>query len=31
MGKLGQQKKQKVLWRELIKKYPKSPFAKRAK
>ena len=31
MGKLGQQKKQKVLWKELIKKYPKSPFAKRAK
>ena len=31
MGKLGQQKKQKVLWKELTTKYPKSPFAKRAK
>ncbi|MDE0793906.1 MAG: tetratricopeptide repeat protein, partial [SAR324 cluster bacterium] len=31
LGKLGQQKKQKVLWQELIKKYPKSPFVKRAK
>ena len=31
LGKLGQQKKQKVLWKELIKKFPKSPFAKLAK
>jgi len=31
MRKLGEQKKQKVLWMELINKYPKSPFAKRAK
>ena len=31
MRKLGEQKKQKVLWKELINKYPKSPFAKRAK
>ena len=31
MRELGQQKKQKVLWQELTKKYPKSPFAKRAK
>lgn len=31
MGKLGQQKKQKVLWKELTTKYPKSPFAKRTK
>ena len=31
MGKLGQEKKQKVLWEELINKYPKSPFVKRAK
>jgi TolA-binding protein len=31
MGKLGQQKKQKVLWKELTTKYPKSPFATRAK
>jgi TolA-binding protein len=31
MGKLGQQKKQKVLWQELTKKYPKSPFVKLAK
>ena len=31
MGKLGQQKKQKILWQELTKKYPKSPFVKLAK
>ena len=31
LGKLGQQKKQKVLWQELIKKYPKSPFVNLAK
>ena len=31
LGKLGQQKKQKVLWKELIKKYPKSPFVKLVK
>ena len=31
LGKLGQQKKQKVLWQELKKKYPKSLFGKLAK
>ncbi len=31
MRKLGEEKKQKVLWKELMKKYPKSPFAKLAK
>ena len=31
MRKLGEKKKQKVLWKELINKYPKSPFANRAK
>ena len=31
MRKLGEEKKQKVLWKELINKYPKSPFANRAK
>ena len=31
MRKLGEQKKQNVLWKELINKYPKSPFARRAK
>jgi TolA-binding protein len=31
LGNLGQQKKQKVLWQELIKKYPKSRFVKRTK
>ena len=31
MWKLGEEKKQKVLWKELMKKYPKSPFAKLAK
>ena len=31
MRKLDEKKKQKVLWRELINKYPKSPFANRAK
>ena len=31
LGKLGQQKKQKVLWKELTKKYPKSPFMNLAK
>ena len=31
MQELGERKKQKVIWKELIKKYPKSPFAKRAK
>ncbi len=31
MQRLGEGKKQKVLWEELTNKYPKSPFAKRAK
>jgi len=31
MRKLGEKKKQKVLWKELINKFPKSSFANRAK
>ena len=31
MRKLGEEKKQKVLWKELINKFPKSSFANRAK
>ena len=31
MGKLGEQKKQIILWNELVKKYPKSSFVKRVK
>ena len=31
MQELGERKKQKVIWKELIKKYPESPFAKRTK
>ena len=31
MQELGEKEKEKVLWKELIKNYPKSSFAKRAK